>query len=179
MMSDPTDIELVRAVLAGDERAAFALDARWRPLIEVFARKRSLDHDNAEDIAQLVLIRVFANLSRFRQDARFGTWVFTIASNVMITYSRSSYARRRDAEANLDALYDDRSAADRSVLDGETRDRIRNALGKLKLRQREALMMACDEDRPYEEIASLTGAKLGCVKSRINRARHAFAAAYG
>lgn len=173
-----TDRELVHAALAGDGRAIAQLDARWRPEITAFARLRLHDQDAADDIAQATLVRVFANLPHFRQDARFGTWVFTIARNLIINETRSRYRARRDHEAEPERLVDERAATDGPLLRRELRGQIGGALAKLRPAHREALLLVDGDGRSYEETAALTGANLGTIKSRVCRARRAFAAHY-
>lgn len=175
-MTDVSDVELVRAALAGDERAASALDARWRPQLFKFAMQRTGDYDTAEDITQAALVKAFTYLPSFRQDARFGTWLFTIAKNLITDRSRDHFTTRRDVAADVTTVCDRHGDADRAVIQHETRDRIDVALSKLSPGSRGVLVMACEEDRPLKEIAVLTGTNVNTVKTRIHRARRAFAA---
>lgn len=93
------DAEL--AALAGEARAgnARAFDTLAR---RVYARVRkwahviSNDHDEAEDVAQLVLLRLHERIDQFEGRSRFTTWLYRITRNV--AYSRAQRARRR-AEA--------------------------------------------------------------------------------
>lgn len=173
-----TDLQLVQGTLAGNERDAHELDSRWRPRLRVFVRRRIKDADTTEDIVQGTLVRAFTRLETFKQDASFGTWVFTIATNVMINEGRNRYNRRRTHGVDLDAVVDRRNSADHLVLQRETFERIDDALAKLQPEHRATLLLACDEDRSYKEIAEETGSNVGTIKSRLHRARLAFIANY-
>jgi RNA polymerase sigma-70 factor (ECF subfamily) len=126
-------------------------------------------HD-AEDALQEALIAAWQHLSKFRGDARFGTWLHRIAANAALVVLR----RRRDVVTDElpagahDVLFDH---ADRLA----EADRIEAALRTLPDDFRVALVLREYGDLSYAEISTHQGVPVQTVKSRLNRARQAMA----
>lgn len=132
----------------------------------------------AEDLFQEVWMRVLMRGAQFNGKARFDTWLFTIARNLVIDY------RRKRTLASLDELFDGASEDDRSfgfeIMDeqptpfdrmasSEDRERIAEALLELDTVYREVLVLRFHEDLSLQEIAGVTRAPLSTVKSRLYR----------
>src|SRR3954469_4143818 len=132
----------------------------------------------AEDLFQEVWMRVLVRGAQFNGKARFDTWLFTIARNLVIDY------RRKRTLASLDELFDRASEDDRSfgfesmdeqptpfdrMASSEDRERIAEALLELDTVYREVLVLRFHEDLSLQEIAGVTRAPLSTVKSRLYR----------
>jgi RNA polymerase sigma-70 factor (ECF subfamily) len=85
---------LVRAAAGGDDQAFGLLVNRIHGKIYRWALTTTGDSDDAEDVAQEVLLRLHRSLAEFREEAGFGTWLFRITRNVAHSRSRGT-ARRR------------------------------------------------------------------------------------
>jgi len=132
----------------------------------------------AEDLFQEVWMRVLVRGSQFNGKARFDTWLFTIARNLVIDY------RRKRTVASLDELFDGVNEDDRpmsfEVSDSqptpferfaslEDRQRIADALLQVDMLYREVLVLRFHEELSLQEIATVTRAPLSTVKSRLYR----------
>src|SRR5579863_4687641 len=132
----------------------------------------------AEDLFQEVWMRVLVRGAQFNGKARFDTWLFTIARNLVIDY------RRKRTVASLDELFEGSSEDDRpmsfEISDSqptpfdrfaslEDRQRISDALLQVDTLYREVLVLRFHEDMSLQEIASVTRAPLSTVKSRLYR----------
>jgi len=132
----------------------------------------------AEDLFQEVWMRVLIRGTQFNGKARFDTWLFTIARNLVIDY------RRKRTLASLDELFDGSSDDDRAMsfevsdvqpgpfdqlASGEDRERVAEALLELDTLYREVLVLRFHEDLSLQEIATVTRAPLSTVKSRLYR----------
>lgn len=132
----------------------------------------------ADDLFQDVWMRVLVRGAQFNGQARFETWLFTIARNLVIDH------RRRRTMASLDELVEIGSDDDRpmsfEVADGEPtpfdrfasledREHIAAALLELDTLHREVLVLRFHEEMSLEEIAKVTRAPLSTVKSRLYR----------
>src|SRR5579863_113398 len=132
----------------------------------------------AEDLFQEVWMRVLVRGAQFNGKARFDTWLFTIARNLVIDY------RRKRTVASLDELFEGSSEDDRpmsfEISDSqptpfdrfaslEDRQRIADALLAVDTLYREVLVLRFHEDLSLQEIASVTRAPLSTVKSRLYR----------
>jgi len=132
----------------------------------------------AEDLFQDVWMRVLVRGAQFNGQARFETWLFTIARNLVIDH------RRKRTMASLDELVESGGEDDRpmsfEVADGEptpfdrfssleNREHIATALLELDTLHREVLVLRFHEEMSLEEIAKVTRAPLSTVKSRLYR----------
>jgi RNA polymerase sigma-70 factor (ECF subfamily) len=163
----------------GDPRAFEELARTLeRPLYRHALRMVGRDVD-AEDVVQDAMLSAWRSLSSF-QGTSFRAWVFRIVTNRALDRLR---ARRRHPELPLDPPVDgddeltwaEPAAAgpDLSDLaaDREALRIVEDALAGLPAEQRAALLLRDVEGFAYEEIASITSAEIGTVKSRIHRGR--------
>jgi RNA polymerase sigma-70 factor, ECF subfamily len=168
------DRALVLAFQRGEKAAFDRLAGKHKDMVFNLCYRMTGDYDDAGDCAQEALIRAYRSLHRFRLDAGFSTWLYRIALNTCYNYLVS--LRRRAARfvthpAGLDAA-DSRSPGPHLSLERREREEIvQRALDSLPARQKTLVVLRDVEGRSYEEIASLTGMKLGTVKSRLQRAR--------
>jgi RNA polymerase sigma-70 factor (ECF subfamily) len=136
------------------------------------------NREMAEDLFQEVWMRVLLRGGQFNGQARFDTWLFTIARNLVIDH------RRKRTMSSLDELFEGGSEDDRpmsfEVADGEPtpfdrfsnledRERIASALLQLDTLHREVLVLRFHEELSLDEIAKVTRAPLSSVKSRLYR----------
>jgi RNA polymerase sigma-70 factor, ECF subfamily len=136
------------------------------------------NREQAEDLFQEVWMRVLVRGSQYNGQARFETWLFTIARNLLIDL------RRKRTMSSLDELFEGGSEDDRpmafEIADGEPtpfdhfanledRERIAAALLELDTLHREVLVLRFHEELSLEEIAKVTRAPLSTVKSRLYR----------
>jgi RNA polymerase sigma-70 factor, ECF subfamily len=136
------------------------------------------NREMAEDLFQEVWMRVLTRGGQFNGKARFETWLFTIARNLVIDQ------RRKRTMSSLDELFeaggdDDRpmafEVADHEpgpfdhMANVEDREQIASALLQLDTLYREVLVLRFHEDLSLEEIAKVTRAPLSTVKSRLYR----------
>jgi RNA polymerase sigma-70 factor (ECF subfamily) len=132
----------------------------------------------AEDLFQEVWMRVLVRGAQFNGQARFETWLFTIARNLVIDQ------RRKRTVSSLDELFEGGSEDDRpmafEIADGEPtpfermsnledREHIAAALLEIDTLHREVLVLRFHEELSLEEIAKVTRAPLSTVKSRLYR----------
>jgi RNA polymerase sigma-70 factor (ECF subfamily) len=136
------------------------------------------NREMAEDLFQEVWMRVLVRGAQFNGQARFDTWLFTIARNLVIDQ------RRKRTMSSLDELFEGHSDEDRpmsyEVAAGEPtpfdrfsnledRQQIASALMQLDTLHREVLVLRFHEELSLEEIAKVTRAPLSTVKSRLYR----------
>jgi RNA polymerase sigma-70 factor (ECF subfamily) len=136
------------------------------------------NREMAEDLFQDVWMRVLTRGGQFNGKARFETWLFTIARNLVIDH------RRKRTMASLDELFETGNDDDRpmtfEVADGdptpfdrsssvEDREQISAALLQLDTLYREVLVLRFHEELTLDEIAKVTRAPLSTVKSRLYR----------
>jgi RNA polymerase sigma-70 factor, ECF subfamily len=180
------DSGVVTAFLNGEERAFSELVERYQTRLLNFIYRTIGDRDRAEDLVQEVFIRVYRHLHRFDRSKKFSTWVYTIASNLAKNELRNrsrnplvlfqSMRGEGDDEDRPLEFEDATSRPDDMYRKRYLRELVEQTVSKLPAHHREVFVLRELEGKSYEEIAEITDCNLGTVKSRLNRARTAFAA---
>jgi RNA polymerase sigma-70 factor, ECF subfamily len=168
-----SDLELLTRCREGDQDAFTRLMKRHEQQVFAIAFRTLGDRNDAADAVQDTFVNVYRRAQSFRGDSAFSTWLYRIAINA------SKDVLRRKLRAPLPQEQDE---AHEVAADGpEIADRVAAhsdlaaALAKLPDDYREAVVMFDIGGIPYEEIATITGAALGTVKSRISRGRRRLA----
>ena len=137
------------------------------PHLRAFAMSLTGKMDQADDLVQEAIVRGLSHLDSFTPGTNLQAWLFTILRNQFYTSTRQ---RRREVEDpdGVKAGMLSSAPEQNGRLD---LDDLRTALGKLKVEQREVLLLIGAEGMSYEEAAAICGTKVGTIKSRMNRAR--------
>jgi len=180
-----TDAELIARSVVGDDRHAFAeLVRRHQSSVRACLRRLTTgNHALADDLAQETFILAWRNLKAFRQEARFSTWLYRIATNCWLAHSRKrkeellgdreeSVADDSDEAADAaDAGADEVSRAAALKLD------LTRAMRLLTDAERAAIVQCYDNDLSHEEAAYVLGCPVGTVKTHIHRGKQKLKAA--
>lgn len=167
------DRALMLRVQAGDEVALAALMERWELPVKAVIGRLVFNAREAEELAQETFVRVWQQRERFRADAAFRPWVFSIAVN--LARNRLRWWRRRP-EVALEE-WSGAAAEDggrEGMRDGEKQERavaVREAIAALPQELREAIVLFEYEEMSQAEIAVAVGATVKAVETRVARAR--------
>ncbi len=170
-----TPDSLIEQCLAGDQ-AAWDLIVRqnWRKVFNV-AYKFVGKHDEAEDLTQDIFLKIFKALASFDRRANFQTWIISISRNLCIDHYRSVRKERQTIAREVDTNDLQPASTDRGPYQAaehqDLRGLLRQALQKLPLTLRTAVVLRDLQELSYQEIADRLGLPEGTVKSRINRGR--------
>lgn len=174
-----SDDALLEALRQGDLRAFEVTFHSYKTLVYNLSYRILLDRDDALDVSQEVFLTLFQKIAHFRGDCSLKSWIFRITFNKSLNKRKWWRRRGRFKTEPLSVFHAERirsSEAERpdSCLQcQEIEDLVRSAMGKLPLVQRAVVLLRDLEGCSYEEIAEITGASIGTVKSRIARARAA------
>ncbi len=172
-MRHTADLELVHRHVAGDSTAFEEIFAEYQGMIYNLALRYVGDPTRAEDLAQEALLKISGNLHSFRGRSSLKTWIYQVATNCY----RSKLRRKRPQTRSLDRedapmeVVDERLGPESRTYGSELGRELSSALGQLPLVFREAVILRDVEGLSYEEIASVSGCRLGTVRSRIARGR--------
>lgn len=180
------DTAVVQAFLGGEERAFQELVERYQTRLLNFIYRTIGDRERAEDLVQEVFIRVYRHIHRFDTTKKFSTWIYTIASNLAKNELRNRSrnplilfqtitSNREESERPLQ-FEDFTSRPDDMFEKRNLRTMVEETVAQLPEHHRQVFVLREIEGKSYEEIAEITHCNLGTVKSRLNRARNAFAA---
>lgn len=176
------DVELMLACRAGDDLAFAALVRRWSGPLLRFLERVVRDRAVAEELLQEAFLRVHGARARYTPDARFSTWLYTIASR--LAWNELRRPRRQHDHRSIDDEGEDRGPlvlADEPPraeerLDARRRgDAVEAALDELPERQRAALWLTAVEGLSYAEAAESLETTEKSVKALVHRARASLA----
>ena len=182
-MAEPLDPDavLMLRVKRGDRAAFTELVRKYQQPVVNFIHRTLRDETEAEDLAQNVFLQVYKSRARYRQTAKFSTWLFTIARNLCLNELRR---RSRHPAESLEQTQienedqprlqiEDHAAISppETLLHGELSQKIADAVAGLPENQRSAILLCRQEDLSYEEIAKILGCSLSATKSLIHRGR--------
>jgi RNA polymerase sigma-70 factor (ECF subfamily) len=178
------DEKLMEVVVAGDTAAFDVLVARHKGRLYSYLLRLVRDPSEAEDIAQEAFVRAYVHADKYRNIAKFSTWLYTIATNLVRNRIRKTKSTPRllslqggrgddDQDEPID-LPDPGDRPDRAHEKKELEAQVAAGIAKIPARYREAFVLREVNHFSYEEIAAITGLKLGTVRSRINRGRGHF-----
>jgi RNA polymerase sigma factor (sigma-70 family) len=173
---DVSDAQLIARCIVGDDRHAFAeLVKRHQSSVRACLRKLTAgNHALADDLSQDTFVLAWRNLKSFRQEARFSTWLYRIATNCWLANARRRHEEMlgdRDADvadgddAALSSTSADHAAGTTMKID------IERALASLPEAERAAIVQCYHNDLSHEEAAYVLGCPVGTVKTHVLRGK--------
>ena len=173
-----TDLALVKRAREGEFHAFELLFERHRTLVYRFAYQMAPRRDDAEDIVQEAFVRAYQNLDRYRDEAKFTTWLLRIVTNLCTDQARMSTRRQaleqKEASGALDWMTGNVNENPvGNLIDEERKQALRRALQALPIHHRTVIVLRDLEEREYSDIAEVLGCTVGGAKLRVLRARRA------
>jgi len=178
------DTALVMRAQANDRAAFNEIVLRYKGKVYNYVYRKVHSPLDAEDLTQETFVRAYMSIRSFQSRASLNTWLFRIAMNLCIDFSRKnkktqgltmSLSQDGDGEDDdtqrdiPDTSYDPQ----RLMMNKELGARLNEALMELPIKLRTVVLMYDIEGLAYDEIASVIGCPLGTVKSRLFNARSA------
>jgi RNA polymerase sigma-70 factor (ECF subfamily) len=185
MTTNPTlsavevDEVLVKRAQQGDTAAFDELVRRYTSIVYRVLYKILRHEEDTQDALQDTFVSAYRALPRFRQDARFSTWIYRIATNAALMKARA----RKNNLVSLDHPTEDPDAQsawelpdwsatpDEEIMTGETRRIMEDAIQALPPEQRAAFVLHDIQDFSSAETAQAMGITVSAVNSRLHRAR--------
>jgi len=177
-----SETELIQRGKDGDVAAFEQLAEAYSRRIYNIGLRMLGNGEDAADMAQETLLKIYRNLSRFRGDCSFSTWVYRIGVNTCRDMLRAAY---RNRELNFsdfgedDQYRQDFEIADYShipeqaYLEQEDQRYLAELVSGLNPKYRLVAVLREISGLSYQEIADIANISVGTVKSRLNRARAA------
>ena len=179
------DNAVVQMFLDGHEYAFEELVNRYSTRLLNFVYRTVGDVERGQDLIQETFVRVYRHAHRFDQGKKFSTWIYTIAGNLakneLRNRSRSPLVLFQTIKKNWEADHRPLEWEDSSFKPDDLyrkrhlKEMVEQAVNELPEHHRIIFVLRELEGKSYEDIAEITGCRLGTVKSRLNRARNKFA----
>ncbi|MCF7675261.1 MAG: sigma-70 family RNA polymerase sigma factor [Akkermansiaceae bacterium] len=174
---DSLDVALMARIGAGDHAAFRALVERHQDAVVGTVARMLGNPADAEDIGQQVFLRIWRHAKRYRPEAKFTTYLFTITRNLVFNETRRRSRRKevsadeREEISHLQVAAESARQPDAELLQAELQQAVDAAIAALPEVQRMAVVLRRYEQMPYEEIAEVLKLSLSAVKSLLFRAR--------
>ena len=180
-MQDQADEDLMVLYQQGEVRAFEVLLARHRRPVFNFILRFIGDKETAEDLLQESFMRVIRGADAYKRQAKFTTWLYTIARNLCVDQTRRRKHRKHasldapmgsdeDSGTLLDVVAGNELASDRKTVNKELFATMEKAIAGLAEDQREVFLMREFLDLPFKQIAEVVGVAENTVKSRMRYA---------
>ena len=181
MLHDEADEDLMVQYQQGEVRAFEILLSRHRKPVFNFILRFIGERETAEDLLQETFMRVIKGADAYKRQAKFTTWLYTIARNLCVDQTRRRKHRRHasldapmsaseDSGTLLDVIPSSEMASDRTSVNKQLHETMQRAIGGLSDEQREVFLMREFLDMPFKQIAEVVGVPENTVKRRMRYA---------
>lgn len=183
-MRDPNNDRLLARLQSGDDRALADLADTYGSKIYQLAFRYLRNKEDAEEITQDVLFKVYRSVGTFRGDAALSSWIYRITFNAAMSRLRTArYQRAQDEDRQMTAegeqpvasaaadVADWSDMADEQILRSQLRRRVLRAILELPAIYRAPVMLRDIQGMSTEEASAMLKVKDQTLKSRLHRGR--------
>ncbi len=167
-----TEQEIIQAFKNGidKERALSALMDTYQQKLYWHIRRLVVSHEDANDVLQVVFIKVWKNLEKFRGEAGLYTWLYRIASKESFTFLRKEKKRRSISIDDEDIELGNYLKADQYFNANEMEWKLQVAMQKLPEKQKAVFSLRYYDEMPYREISEVLETSEGALKASYHHA---------
>lgn len=152
------------------EKALSALIDTYQQKLYWHIRRLVVNHEDANDVMQLVFVKVWKNLAKFRGEAGIYTWMYRIASNESFTFLRKEKKRRSLSLSDDDLDLGNQLKADKHFSANEMEWKLQVAIQKLPEKQRAVFSLRYYDEMPYSQISEVLETSEGALKASYHHA---------
>ena len=184
MRQSNSEVDLIGRMQAGDTAAVGELASMYGPRIQQLAFRYVKNWEDAEEVAQDVLLKVYRKIDAFRGDAALSSWIYRITFNAAMSRVRTAQFQRSQEDDRQIASDDSESSstsqpdiadwsnmADERVLRSQLRRRVLRAILALPVIYRAPVMLRDIQGMSTEEASAMLRVKDQTLKSRLHRGR--------
>ena len=170
-----SDEKLILRFQEGDINAYNELVKRYKDRLLNFVLRYFNNVEQAEDVVQVTLIKLYTHASYYKNVAKFSTWIFTIAKNNALTELRKNKRKKTDSlwtdDGQVIDINSNEESLDSKVQNEIEIDQLNKFLDEIPENFRMAVVLRDFQELSYEEISKILEIPIGTIKSRINRGR--------
>ena len=170
-----SDEKLILRFQEGDINAYNELVKRYKDRLLNFVFRYFNNREQAEDVVQDTLIKLYTHASYYKNIAKFSTWIFTIAKNNALTELRKNKRKQTDSlwtdEGKVIDINSNDQTLDRRVQNEIAVAQLNKFLDEIPENFRMAVVLRDFQELSYDEISKILEIPIGTIKSRINRGR--------
>ena len=152
------------------EKAYTQLIRKYQEKIYWHIRRMVVDHDDANDVLQNVLIRVWNGLANFREDSQVFTWLYRIATNECLTWLEQQKKKAAVSLSEVESGLSNKIRADRHFDANKLEWKLQLAIQQLPEKQRIVFGLRYYDEMPYEEMSKVLETSEGALKASYHHA---------
>ena len=168
-MSDSELLSQFR-VAATKEKAYTALIKKYQERLYWHIRRMVVEHDDANDVLQNVLIRIWKGLENFREDSQLFTWLYRIATNECLTYIEQQKKKSSVSLSEVESGLSNKIKADQNFDANKLEWKLQLAIQQLPEKQRVVFNLRYYDEMPYEEMSRVLETSEGALKASYHHA---------
>lgn len=157
----------IEQTLAGDINAFGQLVGKYKNKVFALTLRITNSQPDAEELAQDVFVKAYDSLKKFKGDAQFSTWLFRIAYNTAISYTRKRKIVKTELNENITANFTESASFEKE----QQLQLLEKALLMLNEEDRGIVTLHYMQESSVKDIARITGLNESNVKVKLFRAR--------
>jgi RNA polymerase sigma-70 factor (ECF subfamily) len=174
MSTGPSDIEIISAVLNGNQQAYAQIVERHKAFVFTLVLRYIKSREDAEEVAQDIFIKAYRALADFKGASKFSTWLYTIITTTCISFLRKKKLdiHSLDNENVFETIENKDSGMSANQVEQKSRvAMVNNAIALLSPDDAEIVTLFYKGEQTLDEIAKVLGIEANTVKVRLHRAR--------
>jgi RNA polymerase sigma-70 factor (ECF subfamily) len=174
MDTTPTDMDLVRSVLQGQQQQFAVLVQRYQGMVFSLAFRMVGSREDAEELAQSAFVKAYQHLAGFRGDSKFSTWLYTITSSVCLSFLRKRKLDTYSLDQERVFSAAEAQAGDYSAnqVEGKSRKQLlQQAMARLSPDDARLISLFYQAEQSLEEIGQIMDLSANTAKVKLHRAR--------
>ncbi len=155
---------------ATKEKAYTAIIKKYQEKLYWHIRRMVVDHDDANDVLQNMLIKVWKSLENFREDSQLYTWLYRIATNESLTFMEQRKKRTSVSFGDVEDALSNKIVADKDFDANKLEWKLQLAIQQLPEKQKAVFNLRYYDEMPYEEMSRVLETSEGALKASYHHA---------
>jgi len=174
MHTGQTDTEIISRVLKGEQQIFAQLVERYQNYVFTLVLRMVESREDAEEVSQDIFVKAYRSLADFRGDAKFSTWLYTIARTSCITFLRKKKLDTvsMDNEKTFVQAENRESSFKANIIEQKSRlAMVNEAIAMLSPDDAQIITLFYKAEQSLEEMGNILGMEPNTVKVKLHRAR--------
>ena len=152
------------------EKAFTSIIKKYQEKLYWHLRRMVVDHDDANDVLQNVMIRVWNGLENFREDSQLYTWLYRVATNECLTFLEQQKKRAAVSLSDVESGLENKIKADQNFDGNKLEWKLQLGIQQLPEKQRIVFQLRYYDEMPYEEMSKVLETSEGALKASYHHA---------
>jgi RNA polymerase sigma-70 factor (ECF subfamily) len=152
------------------EKAFTSIIKKYQEKLYWHLRRMVVDHDDANDVLQNVMIRVWNGLENFREDSQLYTWLYRVATNECLTFLEQQKKRAAVSLSDMESGLENKIKADQNFDGNKLEWKLQLGIQQLPEKQRIVFQLRYYDEMPYEEMSRVLETSEGALKASYHHA---------